>query len=833
LVPVALIVVALPSSGAAQSASQAAWNGWAQCVINTQGPGYSNQQTQTWNTTGGAPTAQGAFRMHPATWSVSGAGSLQRTQGSQSLDAQWMTSVPSASGTISVLVRASDGRRLIRAGHAQLRQPGGVTGTQTQTVSGKASTMAIAAEAFEWAFPAIEDASSSSRIQGSATSDVAGSFGYMQPAGARTTASCSWDFAQGAAPSPVPQVIAMTPPGSSAPGATPTAAPGGGAGVGSGGTSGSPTNPPVGGSAPPNSGAPSGSAPPAPTNVTLDPWPMIATLYWDASPNAKRFRIWRGEPGKAPVIVGSSPINGARVPGEPTMVEGIFANKFWCRDTVLDPRVTYSYTVTAYNANGDSASAPATPYLSPPLANPTGFTATYDAAAGDIRFAWQAANAAVGYELTGPGFPPGGPRMIYPSGYVRTAPAGTLTYKLTAIYARGFADYTTSSVVTVTVPAGAGSGGSSGSSTTGMGSSGAASGTTSSGGARPPLTMAPGTTTGAALGGGPPAGLSAASTTPVNPSGFAATQVLEDGVELTWNAVSGAAYYLLQGAGLPSSGVRVDSTRQVIRGVPEGAQSWTVGSFYTPGPISTSASQFTSTTLPVNRVCRNQLSVADIVAGPGAPSPLGSSPTLDTVPGMINRTAIMWPRVPGAVAYLVDRKPLAGGPYAWIPVGSNCAGSGAQNSPVVLTGSTPVSPLPANHAGILEDGQPPLVGVTSVYRVRAYDAGGRMSWSSIQLTKPPYAGIQLDSLQASGGTLTLRLQVTNAPRPPASVTIQTSFGKSQSVPSFGAAFSRLLVFNAVPPGPQTYTAIADWTIPWNGVARSVVGVGNKTIDLSP
>ena len=95
---------------------------------------------------------------------------------------------------ISVVVRASDGRLLIRAGHAQLRAAGGIIGTQNQMIDGKpASSTPIRLEAFEWAFPAIENAATGTHITGSTSGDVLGSFGPMQPAGSRTTAACWWN----------------------------------------------------------------------------------------------------------------------------------------------------------------------------------------------------------------------------------------------------------------------------------------------------------------------------------------------------------------------------------------------------------------------------------------------------------------------------------------------------------------------------------------------------------------------------------------------------------------------------------------------------------------
>src|SRR4051812_33296750 len=125
ILPALMLLAALVQAARphAQSSAEPPWAGWAQCRLDTQGPGYSSQQTHTWTMTGGAPAVQGATRLYAATWTVNGSGALERTQGSQTLAAQWTIS-GQAAAPIAVVVRASDGRRLIQAGHAQLRQPG-------------------------------------------------------------------------------------------------------------------------------------------------------------------------------------------------------------------------------------------------------------------------------------------------------------------------------------------------------------------------------------------------------------------------------------------------------------------------------------------------------------------------------------------------------------------------------------------------------------------------------------------------------------------------------------------------------------------------------------
>jgi hypothetical protein len=204
-----LVVSIFLSTGAlAQQAPPVAWAGWARCQITVQGPGYTDQQTHTWTISGGAPTAQGAFQIYAATWSVVGRGSLSRTQGTQALKAEWATNAPSTSAPIAVFVRASDHRMFIQSRHAQLRSAAAIQGYQQLTIAGKPQTPAkIAAEAFEWAFPVIAVSApvapdKNATANGSSTSPTNGSVGPMQPAGSHGTASCTWQFGQGSAAPP-------------------------------------------------------------------------------------------------------------------------------------------------------------------------------------------------------------------------------------------------------------------------------------------------------------------------------------------------------------------------------------------------------------------------------------------------------------------------------------------------------------------------------------------------------------------------------------------------------------------------------------------------------
>jgi hypothetical protein len=203
------------------AASLGAWAGWARCEVDVTGQGYTDRQTHLW-TMSGAPTVQGAFRIYPGTWSVVGGGSLQRTQGKQTLAAQWATNVPSMSAPLALFVRASDRRMFIQSRHTQLRAKNAIQGFQQQTVDGKAKPAeAIGLEAFEWAFPTIDvtprrtvgSVVQPASANGSATQPARGSVGPMQPAGAQTTAACTWQFGEdAAAPEPSPPLTARAVP---------------------------------------------------------------------------------------------------------------------------------------------------------------------------------------------------------------------------------------------------------------------------------------------------------------------------------------------------------------------------------------------------------------------------------------------------------------------------------------------------------------------------------------------------------------------------------------------------------------------------------------------
>ena len=214
--PIFALLIAAPVHS--QKLSTLGWSGWVRCDVAVQGAGYTDQQTHTWIMSGGAPTVTGAFRVYPATWSVVGGGGLTRTQGNQTLTAQWATNA-TTSGPLAVFVRASDGSMLIQSRHAQLRVRNAVQGYQQQTIKGVAQPPAvISLEAFEWSFPAIvvtppTKLNPNATANGSKTTPTTGSVGPMQPGGSQGSAACTWQFGQGsAAPAPPPTIAARAVP---------------------------------------------------------------------------------------------------------------------------------------------------------------------------------------------------------------------------------------------------------------------------------------------------------------------------------------------------------------------------------------------------------------------------------------------------------------------------------------------------------------------------------------------------------------------------------------------------------------------------------------------
>jgi len=251
-------------ASAQSAATPPPWAGWARCQVDVVGPGYTDRRTHTWTLTGGAPRMEGAFQVFPASWSVGGGGSIDRTQGGNTLTARWAVNGASTNTPIAFWVRASDGRLFASARHSQAVVNGGVAGYAIYTNDGKANPpQQIATQAQEWTFPTVEDAATVTTLNGTSSMGVAGSVGYMQQPGSQTTVSCTWQFAQGAAVPPPPALAAV---------AVPTPSPTGGA----------PNQPGPIAQAPPATGSgtsqPTSSTPPGASQPGLPSQPTSGTV---------------------------------------------------------------------------------------------------------------------------------------------------------------------------------------------------------------------------------------------------------------------------------------------------------------------------------------------------------------------------------------------------------------------------------------------------------------------------------------------------------------------------------------------------------------------------
>src|SRR4051794_23478213 len=95
VVPCCMAVAVLIVS-ARRSSAQAPgpWGGWVQCRFDVQGTGYTHQEVQTWTITG-PPVMQSTVEVYPASWSVSGQGTLKKTlDASMTEAADWTVAVP-------------------------------------------------------------------------------------------------------------------------------------------------------------------------------------------------------------------------------------------------------------------------------------------------------------------------------------------------------------------------------------------------------------------------------------------------------------------------------------------------------------------------------------------------------------------------------------------------------------------------------------------------------------------------------------------------------------------------------------------------------------------
>lgn len=167
---------------------------------------------------------------------------------------------------------------------------------------------------------------------------------------------------------------------------------------------------------------------PGPTGFVVTGTPLVARLSWDATPNAARYALWRSDGVNASV---------ERTP------EGFTGTTF--QDSLPDPRPTWRYSLVAHYADGKWGEAPVLQFISPPLLNPSVFTANH-LGGGKVALQWQAVPGAMLYRLDGPGMSHTGQHQTATTATVPSAPPGPGTWKVSVLYPGNFADYGTATV---------------------------------------------------------------------------------------------------------------------------------------------------------------------------------------------------------------------------------------------------------------------------------------------------------------------------------------------------------------------------------------------------
>jgi hypothetical protein len=213
------------------------WAGWAQCQLTIHAPGYSHRETHQWTMTG-AGTRNANMETYPTSWTVSGAGSLQRVSGPTTVSAQWTVNGALQNLTIGTTLHLDRITVQRWTNHGPAR--GGLTGTEISTTNGVARSRYVVLDVQQWAFPGVETGTASTRANGSNTLPFDGALGPMAPGGAMGSAACTWDFARGvSSPSAPPSPAVTTPTSPTSGGAVSGGAPSGGGSAGAGGGAGS------------------------------------------------------------------------------------------------------------------------------------------------------------------------------------------------------------------------------------------------------------------------------------------------------------------------------------------------------------------------------------------------------------------------------------------------------------------------------------------------------------------------------------------------------------------------------------------------------------------
>ena len=601
----AMFAALLAEPAAAQTPSSLGtdWVGSVRCDIKATATGYLHEERQTWTLTGAAPTTQGSMLVFPATWTVTGQGTHDRTRNTNRRVAQWVAAVPGPNPPVNAPIAFSitpvTGVVNAQLWHSQLTRQGGYTGTDQFINDGVAQTPnRLVATLYEVQFPRITAEPRSTRLSGTITFEVSGQVGPLQPLGeSQVTIACAWELGRGTAsplpPSTTPDVPSSGATSSNNPPANP---PGATTPPGSTTT----TNPPttsVPGSTPPASTSPGttpggtvpGGSRPVFAQATVSPefirrgnnYSLIGMVIAGTNTN------W--QPGTTTVSFGPGVIVDNLQVNSPTSLSLAVRA---ANDAPLGPRTvtvtTGSEVVTLAGFEVVDSAAAAIESLNPSAGTQGAQNLSVTVTGRSTH--WLPSNASAFF---GPGITVSSVTVHSPTsltavldidpqaapgarevGIVRGLPGvvGEATYRANAF----------------TVTAATSS------------SSGATSSTR-------PVNSLPTVSTGGGLTATPAPGTPPAN--PVDPANFTATQTADGIVRLSWSAVPGAGSYMLGGPGT-NVGISVTGTSHTLTGIAAGTHTWTVATNYNPGGVLTTADKWSRVTATItNRTARYRISL--------------------------------------------------------------------------------------------------------------------------------------------------------------------------------------------------------------------------------
>jgi len=199
--PIRIVVVAgMLAATLANVNAQAAWTGWARCVIDIAASGYHSRETHTW-LIGNVTMSSGGV----GSWHVSGRGNLLKDDGVTRWQAEW--AINGQKSGIAFRTVSSGSTIAIRQYDSQVSQQQGIAGYSQQSISGSArKPEKVTGSQWEWQFPRVEGPIGNRNLTGSSNGSFTHGWGWNGPYGGTRAASCTWTFLDGATPPPPPPI---------------------------------------------------------------------------------------------------------------------------------------------------------------------------------------------------------------------------------------------------------------------------------------------------------------------------------------------------------------------------------------------------------------------------------------------------------------------------------------------------------------------------------------------------------------------------------------------------------------------------------------------------